>query len=259
MIRPSFLATYRALFPALLYGAWLRLRVQFARTVLGSGWIGLSTLLTLVVLGTVYGTLTSVKDWPQYWSYVALGLVSWNALSAAIQGSCTLFERARDRILNQRMPLGVFVLEEWAAVSLSLLIAFSCVLVVIGLMKPVIWLYLVNGGWIGLVNLLLGCLILSLIVSPLANAVADIGQLMPILLQIAFLSSPILFYRQSLGPLAWISRLNPLYGWVSLLRDPFLGNPHWGWQWSVLVIQVLMVLKLLSRLDSQRMRVLRWL
>lgn len=55
-------ATYRPLLPALAYGAWLRIRIQFARTLLGSSWIGLSTLLTMAVLGTIYGTLTGVDD-----------------------------------------------------------------------------------------------------------------------------------------------------------------------------------------------------
>ena len=35
----------------------------------------------MAVLGTIYGTLTGVDDWPAYWAYVALGLVSWNTLA----------------------------------------------------------------------------------------------------------------------------------------------------------------------------------
>ena len=70
------LSAYRPLLPALSYGAWLRIRMQFARTLLGSSWIGLSNLLSMAVLGTIYGTLTGVEDWPAYWAYVALGLVS---------------------------------------------------------------------------------------------------------------------------------------------------------------------------------------
>ena len=87
------LSAYRSLLPALSYGAWLRVRMQFARTLLGSSWIGLSTLLTLSVLGTIYGTLTSVEDWSSYLVYVALGIVSWNTLSTALMSSCTVLER----------------------------------------------------------------------------------------------------------------------------------------------------------------------
>jgi lipopolysaccharide transport system permease protein len=253
------LAGYRPLLPALVYGAWLRIRMQFARTLLGSSWIGLSTLISMVVLGTIYGTLTGVDDWSAYWVYVALGLVSWNTLSTAINSSCTVLERARERLLNQPLPVGVVVLEEWLTTSLALLIALTAVLLVVGLLEPQIWLHLLQGGWLGLVNLLLGCLWITLLMAPIAVSLADIHQLVPVLLQIGFLASPILFYRQSLGALGWVSDLNPLYAWVRLARDPFLGQPHWAAQGLALIGQLLLVLWLLQRLDRRRMAVIRWL
>ncbi|MCP9943206.1 hypothetical protein KBY70_12495 [Cyanobium sp. ATX 6E8] len=255
----SSLNSYRQILPALAYAAWLRLSVQFARTLIGSGWIGLSTLLSVAVLGTIYGTLTRVPDWPAYWIYVALGMVSWSTLAGSITASCTLMERARERLLNQPLPLGVYVLEEWVTTSFSLLIALAGLLLVVGVLEPQVWLRLLQGGWLGLLNLLLGCLWLSLLLSPLAVALADLPQLMPILLQIGFLASPILFYRQSLGALAWVSQLNPLYGWVRLARDPFLGEMRWGWQLLVLLVQLALVAVLLRWLDRRRMAVIRWL
>lgn len=250
---------YRQILPAMAYAAWLRLTVQFARTLLGTTWIGLSTLLSVAVLGTIYGTLTRVPSWPTYWIYVALGMVSWSTLAASITGSCTLMERARERLLNQPLPLGVYVLEEWITSVFSLGIALVMLLVVVGLAEPLVWLRLLQGGWLGLLNLLLGCLWLSLLISPLAVAVADLPQLMPILLQIGFLASPILFYRQSLGALAWVSQLNPLYGWVRLARDPFLGAMDWSWQLAACGVQVVLVLALLRWIDRRRMAVIRWL
>lgn len=251
--------SYRSLLPALVYGAWLRLQVQFARTLLGSAWIGLYTLLSIGVLGTIYGTLTAVQDWSAYMIYLALGVVSWNTLATSIAASCTLLERSRERILNQPLPLGVFVLEEWLSSSLALLIALLAVLLVLGSVHPALWWRLLDGGWLGILNLLLGCLLLTLLISPLAASFADLHQIMPILLQIGFLAAPILYYRQSLGKLAWISHLNPLYLWVRLMRDPFLGSPHWPWQWLALGSQGLLIILLLHTIDRRRMAVIRWL
>ena len=253
------LSAYRSLLPALSYGAWLRVRMQFARTLLGSSWIGLSTLLTLSVLGTIYGTLTGVEDWSSYLVYVALGIVSWNTLATALMSSCTVLERSRERLLNQPMPIGVVVLEEWLTTNLTLLIALTAVLLVMGLLEPQLWGHLLIGGWLGLLNLMFGCLWLTLLIAPIAVSIADLQQLMPVLLQIGFLSSPILFYRQSLGSLSWITNFNPLYAWVRLARDPFLGQPHWGIQTLVIVGQILLALLLLIRLDKKRMKVIRWL
>lgn len=253
------LSAYRSLLPALSYGAWLRIQMQFARTLLGSSWIGLSALLTLSVLGTIYGTLTGVEDWSSYLVYVALGIVSWNTLSTALMSSCTVLERSRERLLNQPMPIGVVVLEEWLTTSLTLLIALTAVFLVMGLLEPQLWGHLLMGGWLGLLNLMLGCLWLTLLIAPIAVSIADLQQLMPVLLQIGFLSSPILFYRKSLGSLSWITNLNPLYAWVRLARDPFLGQPHWGMQTLVIVGQIIIALLLLIRLDKKPMKVIRWL
>ena len=253
------LSAYRSLLPALSYGAWLRIRMQFARTLLGSSWIGLSALLTMSVLGTIYGTLTRVDDWSAYWVYVALGIVSWNTLATALMSSCTVLERSRERLLNQPMPIGVVVLEEWLTTGLTLFIAVTAVLLVMGLIEPELWGHLLMAGWLGLLNLLLGCLWLTLLIAPIAVSIADLQQLMPVLLQIGFLSSPILFYRQSLGSLSWIANLNPLYAWVRLARDPFLGHPHWGIQGIVLIGQLLLVIGLLAQLETKRMRIIRWL
>ena len=124
------------------------------------------------------------------------------------------------------------------------------------------WAFQISGlmaGWLGLLNLLLGCLWLTLLIAPIAVSIADLQQLMPVLLQIGFLSSPILFFRQSLGSLSWIANLNPLYAWVRLARDPFLGDPHWGIQGLVLIGQLLIVIGLLTRLETKRMRIIRWL
>jgi ABC-type polysaccharide/polyol phosphate export permease len=106
---------------------------------------------------------------------------------------------------------------------------------------------------------MVGCLWLTLLIAPIAVSIADLQQLMPVLLQIGFLSSPILFYRQSLGSLSWITNLNPLYAWVRLARDPFLGQPHWGMQTLVIVGQIIIALLLLIRLDKKPMKVIRWL
>ena len=251
--------SYQSLLPALAYGAWLRIKEKFARTLIGIGWIALSALLTMAVLGSIYGKITGVEDWSTYWIYVAIGLVSWNTLANCITASCTLFERARERVITQPMPLGLFVIEEWISISLSMLIALLAVLLVMGLKQPGLWWYFLNAGWLGMANLLLGCLWLSLLISPIAVSLADLQQLVPILLQIGFLASPILFYRQSLGALAWVTSLNPLYVWVRMARDPFLGNPHWGLQSLALIMQLALAVFFLWRIDRRRMAVIRWL
>ena len=56
------------------YTATSRSRARFARTTLGSFWLGFSNLLSIGTLGIVYGTVFSVKDFKSYFIYLGLGL-----------------------------------------------------------------------------------------------------------------------------------------------------------------------------------------
>ena len=46
----------------------------------------------------------------------------------------------------------------------------------------------------------------------------DIAQLVPIVLQLCFLTSPILYRKESLGSLSWITNLNFIYQILDSLR-----------------------------------------
>jgi lipopolysaccharide transport system permease protein len=47
----------------------------------------------------------------------------------------------------------------------------------------------------------------------------DIYQLIPIVLQLVFLLSPILYPKSNLGPIAWIADFNPFYRVLSPVRQ----------------------------------------
>jgi ABC-type polysaccharide/polyol phosphate export permease len=96
-----------------------------------------------------------------------------------------------------------------------------------------------------------------LIISPLAVILPDICQLTPIFLQISFLASPILFYKQSLGKLYWVSNLNPLYFWIRIAREPYIGNLNLSLQICFLVSQVVLVFTLIIWVDKLQMKLVR--
>lgn len=239
------------------YIAWLRLSTQFTRTLLGTAWIGISLILTISILGLIYGTLTGVSNWRSYWIYVSLGILCWNAISTSISNSCSLLDRSRDRLLNQQLPLSLFIIEEWFYNCFSFLIGFFMIFTLLVPLNPHLLTVIFHGGWLGLANILLGCLIFSLIVSPFAVLLPDICQLTPIILQISFLASPILFYRQSLGRFYWVSNLNPLYFWIRIAREPFVGILNFNLQFCFLISQVILIYFLILLVDKFQMKLLR--
>ena len=57
------------------FTATARTRARFARTALGSFWLGLSNLFSIAALALVYGTVFQVQDFPHYVVYLGTGRV----------------------------------------------------------------------------------------------------------------------------------------------------------------------------------------
>ena len=69
------------------------------------------------------------------------------------------------------------------------------------------------------INLLLFMFWFPLITCLLGAKFRDIYQLVPILLQLVFLLSPILYMKENLGSLTWIINLNPFYLYIDQIRE----------------------------------------
>ena len=96
------------------FTATARTKARFVRTKLGSLWLGLTNLLSVAVLATVYGTVFHVKDIPHYAVYLGVGMVLWTSLSGAIGSAPGLFDYSRENINNINVPPVFYALEEWA-------------------------------------------------------------------------------------------------------------------------------------------------
>jgi lipopolysaccharide transport system permease protein len=87
----------------------------------------------------------------------------------------------------------------------------------------------------------------------------DIYQLVPVVLQLIFLLSPILYMKESLGHYAWIAHFNPLYQAFSPLRDSLIqATFNWPANLTLLVFNVIGTVISLGLLQRER-RVLPFL
>ena len=73
-----------------------------------------------------------------------------------------------------------------------------------------------------LLNFLIFSFWFPLSMSLLGVRFRDLYQLIPIILQLTFLLSPILYIKENLGELIWIVNLNPIYLIISNLRDSII-------------------------------------
>ena len=204
------------------FTATARTRARFARTFFGSFWLGLSNLLSIAALALVYGTVFKVQDFDTYVVYLGLGLVVWNSLGAAIGTAPNLFEHNHAHVHNTNMHPVFFTLEEWAFQLQTFAQSFAFVVLVLSWFQHNLLLNLLLFGWLPMLNLALFLFWFPLLVCLLGARYRDLYQLVPIILQLVFLLSPILYKKTSLGAMAWTATVNPIYQILSPIRDTLM-------------------------------------
>jgi lipopolysaccharide transport system permease protein len=204
------------------FTATARTTARFVRTRLGSLWLGLTNMLTIAALSLVYGTVFRVDNFKEYAVYLGVGLVLWNAVASAIGTSPKLFEQNRSSLNNINLPPLFYVLEEWAFQLQTLFQSVFIVLLCLSFVQPLLLLHFFTVSLPALLNLVLYVFWVPLLVCLMGARFKDFYQLVPIVLQLVFLLSPVIYMRSSLGAYAWLAYLNPIYPSISILRDSLL-------------------------------------
>jgi len=93
------------------FSASTRTKARFARTKLGSYWLGLSNLLSVGALVIIYGTIFKVESFREYAIYLALGITLWNSLASAINTAPNLLESQRDLLNNTNIDISYYIMQ----------------------------------------------------------------------------------------------------------------------------------------------------
>jgi lipopolysaccharide transport system permease protein len=217
------------------FTATARTRARFARTLLGSFWLGLSNLLSIAVLAVVYGTVFKVHDFNHYVVHLGLGLVVWNSMAGSISSAPNLLEHNASHLHNTNLNPIFYTLEEWAFQMQTFLQSLLLVVLCLSVFQPSLVVHLLTVGWLPMLNLMLFLYWVPVLVCLLGARYRDVYQLVPIVLQLVFLLSPILYEKKNLGSLAWTADINPFYLVLSPFRRSLIEGSLLGWQDGLLL------------------------
>ena len=135
--------------------------------------------------------------------------------------SSSIFQTTKLKSLNSEFTPSYFFLEEvffqlycFLQSSLPVII----VLLVIGVINPITIL----ASIIPAINLFLVVFISSGLVALIGAKYKDIAQLIPVILQLIFLASPIMFYKEAMGRAYIVSKYNILYRCLDSVRATLL-------------------------------------
>ena len=238
------------------YTATSRSRARFARTTLGSFWLGFSNLLSIASLGIVYGKVFSIEDFGSYFIYLGFGLVIWNTISSSISNSPNLFSCNASNIKNMNLKPIFYTLEEWSFQLQTFIQSFILVFFVFIFFKITLISNLLVHSWLPFLNLFIFIYWFPVMICLISVRFTDIAQLVPIVLQLVFLTSPILYRKESLGSLQWIANINFIYQVLDPLRSSIISG-YLNVQGSILLltfnlIGTILTIKLLD-IESRRL------
>ena len=111
-----------------------------------------------------------------------------------------------------------YTLEEWSFQLQTFVQSFILVLLAFLFLKFSLLTNIFIYSWIPFINLFIFIYWFPVIVCLISVRFNDIAQLVPIVLQLCFLTSPILYRKESLGSLSWITNLNFIYQILDSLR-----------------------------------------
>lgn len=206
------------------FTATARTRARFARTIFGSFWLGLSNLFSIGALALVYGTVFQRDDFNTYVVYLGIGLVVWNTVSGAIGTAPNLFEHNHGHVHNTNLNPIFYTLEEWAFQLQTFAQSFLLVITVLSIYQHDLLVKLLIVGWLPLINVFLFIYWVPVLICLLGARYRDLYQLVPVVLQLAFLLSPILYQKKNLGNWAWTADFNPIYRILSPIRHSLMSG-----------------------------------
>ena len=238
---------------------WADIRRRYRRTVFGPFWSSISLAIFVVALGLVWANLWNL-DPKEYLSFLASGMLAWLLFTAFIAEGCTVFVAAEGLI--KQLPVNYTMLI-CAMIWRNLIVFFHNFVIYIPvciyaglplranmlLIVPGIILLCINGFWIAMVLGLLCC------------RYRDIQQVVTSILQISMFVTPILWKPSQLGGrVAWFVDYNLLYHYVTIVREPLLGQPVSAWSWAFVSMATLVGWGLAIFIFSRfRRRVPYWL
>jgi ABC-type polysaccharide/polyol phosphate export permease len=212
---------------ARLWRIWTRLglqdlRLRFRRSTLGVSWIFVQLAVMIFAVGAIYGRLLG-QDLSTFLPFLAIGLVTWGFLTAAIVEGGSAFVAAEGYIKQISLPIYVYVFRAFVSTGITALVSLAAALVValtygVPLGPGTAWILP------GLLLVAAAALLLVTIFAHLNARFRDTTHLAVVALQILFYVTPVLWPADLLRgrDVGWVVELNPLFHLLEVVRHPLL-------------------------------------
>nr|WP_296770717.1 ABC transporter permease [Rhodococcus sp. (in: high G+C Gram-positive bacteria)] len=223
-----------------LHLGWQDIKQRYRRSVIGPFWITIATAVQATAMGLLYSVLLDI-NLREFLPHVAVGLIIWNFISAAILEGGDVFVANEGLIKQLPSALSVHVYRlVWRQV---LLFGHNLIVyvIIIAIFRPSFsWsdlaavpafaLLIVNAVWV------------AILFGIIATRYRDIAPILGSMVTLLFFMTPIVWTTQGLlnqgGQAAERARLveiNPLFHYLDIVRAPMIGEPQELYHWYIVI------------------------
>ena len=206
------------------YMAFADIRRRYRRTVIGPFWTTLSLAIFIVSMGLLFSMLWKT-DIATFLPYFSSGFICWTFIATIITESCTTFTSVEGLIKQVALPYTTFA---WLVVARNFLIflhqvvIYLCIALIFHISFTLNTLLSIPG----FILIFISASWLAILLGLLCARFRDSQQVISSLLQISMFVTPIFWPMSQLGS-GFKSYIlingNPLYHYVSVIRQPLLG------------------------------------
>lgn len=201
------------------------LQERYRRTIIGPMWLSLSSLVLITTLYFIFGRFFKI-NYENYFSYIAIGILSWNYITLSIIDACSIFINANGIIKQIKVPLFTHVLR-------CILKNFFIFLHSFILFPIILYFDKVNISFaslftfIGIFMVILNLTWISMFLAIISSRFRDIPLFLQNFLYIMFYITPLIWNFEALNTseessLFLVTQLNPFHNMIVVIRDPIL-------------------------------------
>ena len=214
-------------YPAWMFTGYTRLRSRFIRTKLGTFWVLLANIICITIFSLVYTKVFPTTEPAKYVVYMGIGFSLWTVIATIFNSSTEILIFHKTDLLNSNKSTFFYLLEEYYYQFVNFIIGIFPILVFLFIKNLLVSENIFNFIYplklfVASLNFVFAMLFFITLMALIGIFFRDFKQILPSILQISFLTSPIMFPAEVLGKIANLVYLNPLYTPIAILRDTLI-------------------------------------
>lgn len=208
-----------------MYLAWIDVAQRYKRSKIGPFWLTLQNAIVTLALSVIWANLFNAKI-GEFMPYFAVSYVIWGFIATTIGESASTLITYENLIKQIKIPTASLFLRVIAR-NLIILLHLAPIPILIFIAFPTGW----SAGYIGVIYSIFGFVILSIfmlffcmILGVACAKYRDLVQATVSILQLIFLSTPILWNKNLLESREYLYEFNPFFHLIEIVRAPILYN-----------------------------------